>query len=133
MESAYIKETVGPILAKALSDIVIHCPESQHSSSYSSLSDPVTILGEYLLEYDRLTKQGKELHEKQEKLAQLVNNYNTRQNRVRDSKLKLQEQLTARVSVRRSVIEAQMEPVRESTIEAPAAEEPAPQEVVANP
>ncbi|KAI8915719.1 hypothetical protein EDD86DRAFT_243702 [Gorgonomyces haynaldii] len=128
MESAYVRETVGPVLTKALAEIVQHYPASQYKSSYSALSDPITLLGLYLLEFDRLHKEGLGYEQQREKLTHLVTEYTQRQKRQQESRVKFQEQLFGRVSVRRSVVDAQIEELSKPAVESvpePVPEEPA--------
>jgi hypothetical protein len=119
MESNYIKENIGPILTRALADIVLHAPHSQHVSSYSSLADPITLLGHYLLEHDRLSKNGVALSDRRDKLAAMVAGYAAKQQRERESRARMTVELGGRVAAVREALEKRAEPVEPAKVEKP--------------
>lgn len=105
MESTYIKETLGPVLTQALADIVQHVPHSQHTSSYSSMSDPITVLGKYLLEYDALTKQEVSMAEKKQRMTELLQNHSAKEQKSRESRVRMRAELETQMSGRRSILD----------------------------
>jgi hypothetical protein len=64
MESEYVKENLGSVLTKALTEVVLHVSEIKYDSELSSTPDPITLLADYLLEFKKLEKQAIESLEK---------------------------------------------------------------------
>ena len=107
METAYIKSTVGPILSEALTSLVLHVPyQGQKPSSYDTTVDPISYLGNYLLKHVESEKKKSELNSQQEYIEGIEKAWKESQARQSQARDMLQNGLAARLSVRRSQIEA---------------------------
>lgn len=121
-EANYIKQSVGPVLTAALASLVLHVPYSAEYSSYTSTLDPISYIGQYLLDQSEAEKRQTKLKAKQENDENVLTAWKEAQNREKQNRNKLAAGLAARVSVRRSQIEPEeqplvpeMKPIQEST------------------
>jgi hypothetical protein len=135
METLYVKQTVGPVLASALTSLVLQVPFEQNKSSFATTVDPINFIGQYLLDHVKKEKQTQELQQRLTKEQELIQNYKDAQQREKANRLKFTEDLVARVSVIKTKLDELeivpvLEPVLEPLVEQVAVpEEPVPEPV----
>lgn len=145
MEATYIKQTVGPILAEALASLALHQPLSQTESSYRSTMDPITYIGQFLLQADASAKRGIVIGYEREVINAKLAAHQETLRLEKEARARFSVQLRQRLSERASAIETALEALEErqkpepiieavaETIPATVSEEPAaPTEVPAD-
>ncbi|KAJ3360583.1 hypothetical protein HDU91_004518 [Kappamyces sp. JEL0680] len=121
MEAAYVKNTVGPILTEALTSLVMHVPNpGANPSSYDTTLDPISYIGQYLVDYAASEKKNAEIRQKIEAIESVEKSWRESQARQKVARDLLGDGLAARLSIRRSQIEASDVPLP-VTVEEPLA------------
>ncbi|KAJ3258637.1 hypothetical protein HK103_003426 [Boothiomyces macroporosus] len=124
MEANYIKTNVGPVLTQALTSLVLHVPLDSQPSSFSSTLDPVSYIGHYLIAHATSVKNREEFERKKQASEKFIAQWKETQQREKQTRLRLEESLNARISLRRTVIDAQLEAETAAAAPLPPVEEP---------
>ncbi len=107
MEATYVKQTVGPVLTEALASLLMHVPyPGQNPSSYDTTLDPISYIGQYLVDYAASEERQKEIDSKITAMETVERAWKEALNRQKVAREMLGESLTTRLSIRRSQIEA---------------------------
>ena len=109
MESAYVKKTVGPVLAQALTSLVMHVPFNPTPSSYATTVDPIEFLANFLLDADKTAKETAVINAQKESLAGVVAEFEKKSAAIRENRAKLDSHVRRKTAERGEDIERQME------------------------
>jgi hypothetical protein len=80
MDTAYLKQSVGPALSEALTELIIHGHGRSHpklssnleTNPYSTQEDPVTFVARYLLNYSEKAEKCKKENLEKQKITKIV-------------------------------------------------------------
>ncbi|KAI8923926.1 hypothetical protein BC831DRAFT_513817 [Entophlyctis helioformis] len=106
MEAAYIKQTVGPTLAKALTELLLTYPytPSKHSS-YDTHQDPIAFLSSYLLQHTQATALTSHIKAQSDAESAVVGVYNERLREEREDRARFMSEVRVRVAERARAID----------------------------
>ena len=111
MDSAYLKQTVGPAISEALTELILHghgqiSPNLSidlESNPYSTGEDPISFVARYLLNYSEALDKCKRDDKEREKVTAMIGKIHKRKKeeemalRKIEEKIKAQENLQAQI------------------------------------
>ncbi len=138
MDSAYLKQTVGPAITAALTDLLLHGHSQIHpnlstnpeTNPLTTSQDPITHVARYLLHYANSSETIKKDDLAQEQLKALVNSLRAQEVKIAEEVTKetisLPEQMTESVEKKQDIPE-------DTITSPPIAAEPVVNEIIAEP
>jgi aspartyl aminopeptidase len=99
MESQYIKQTVGEDLVSAISSMVMHVPSKSYLSPNSTMIDPISYIGHYLVHLSNSRKEIAEFQSKQELHDKTIKAWKESQKKEKEKVKVFRKSLVERVSI----------------------------------
>ena len=120
MEASYVKSTVGPILAEALTSLVLHVPKDAHTSSYSTSIDPISYIGSYLLNHSESVKYQAKLDKELDTQESLIREFKESQAKQIKQREIVADGIIHRISTLKRVSQVTKDSAESPSVSAPA-------------
>lgn len=138
MDTAYLKQTVGPAVSEALTELILHGHSQTHpklsinldTNPYSTQEDPVTFVARYLLNYSEKAEKCKKDDLEKQKITTIIDKIHQKKKEAELAIQKAEEEKVAQELLEAQLAQEKLDASqpKEATQESPpaAAQEPQP-------